>query len=138
MRGELYAVAFQHLQRHGRWDVLRAVGARVSGPNEIVLRLSEPAEVEQLEPAQPLPTLGISLADGQVAGIEVEGAAIRIRTEGAAAAVSAVRLGLDGHGGKRIRDTVPRTSIRSAAAYGRYRNGTAIRKWLCHQEITPA
>jgi len=135
MRGELYAVAFESLQRQGRWDVLRAIAARVTGPNQIHVKLSEPAEVEQLTPAMPLPGLGIGLVGGELASIHVEGDTIRIGTAGSAAEVRAVRLGLEGHRGKRSEATIPRTSIRSSAEYGRYRNGTAIRKWLCHQEI---
>lgn len=134
MRGELYAAAFESLRRHGRWDVLRVVSGRVAGPDQILLTLSEPAEVEQL-PGLPLSGLGIGLDGGAAAAVRVEGDTIRITTDGPAAAVRAVRLGLDGHRSKRSEDTVPRTSIRSAAEYGRYRNGTPIRKWLCHQEI---
>jgi Sec-independent protein translocase protein TatA len=137
MRGELYAAAFESLQRHGRWDVLRVVAARVAGPDQILLTLSEAAEVEHLAHGLPLPGLGISLDGGEPAAVRVEGDTIRITTSGPAAAVGAVRLGLDGHGGKRSSETIPRTSIRSATEYGRYRNGTPIRKWLCHQEIAP-
>ena len=135
MRGELYAVAFESLQRHGRWDVLRAVAARVAGPDQIHVKLSEPAEVEHLLPSLPLPGLGIGLVGGTIASASVAGDTIRITTTGPAADIAAVRLGLDGHHGKRSEETVPRTSIRSAADYGRYRNGTSIRKWLCHQQI---
>lgn len=135
MRGELYAVAFESLQRQGRWDVLRAVAARVAGPDRIALTLSEPAEVEQLLPASPLPGLGISLVGGELASARVEGDTVWITTMGPAAGVRAVRLGLEGHRGKRSEESIPRTSIRSLASYGRYRNGTPIRKWLCHQEI---
>lgn len=136
MRGELYAVAFEHLRRHGRWDVLRAVSARVAGPDQILLTLSEPAEVEQL-PGLALPWLGIGLDGSALSALRVEGDIIRITTDGPAAAVKAVRLGLDGHRGKRSRETIPRTSIRSAATYGQYRSGAPIRKWLCHQQIAP-
>lgn len=133
MRGELYAVAFESLQRQGRWDVLRAVAARVSGPRQIQLTLSEPAEVEQLAPG--LPWLGVGLEGGEPARVAVEGDTVWITTQGPAAEIRAVRLGLDGHRGKRSVETIPRTSIRSSAEFGRYRNGAAIRKWLCHQQI---
>jgi hypothetical protein len=135
MRGELYAVAFESLQRQGRWDVLRALSANVAGAHEIHVRLSEAAEVEHVMPALPLPGLGISLVGGELASAHVEGASLRITTTVPAADIRAVRLGLEGHRGKRSEATIPRTSIRSAAEYGRYRNGTPIRKWLCHQEI---
>lgn len=136
MRGELYAVAFESLQRDGRWDVLRALTANVAGPQQIGVRLSEPAEVEHLAAGLPLPGLGISLAGGEIASVRVQGDMVWITTTGPAAEVKAVRLALEGHRGQRSEETVPRTSIRSAAEYGRYRNGTPIRKWLCHQEIT--
>lgn len=135
MRGELYAVAYQTLQREGRWDVLRAISAKVVQPNQILVKLSEAAEVEHLDTSLPLPRLGVDLTGGDIVSVQVENDGILITTEGPAASVQAVRFGLDGHGEKRSAETIPRTSIRSSAAYGRYRNGTAIRKWLCHQEL---
>lgn len=63
--------------------------------------------MEQLADGLPLPGLGIGIDGGELAAVRVEGDTIRITT------------------------SVP------AAAYGRYRNGTPIRKWLCHQEIAP-
>ncbi|TYQ19938.1 UNVERIFIED_ORG: NPCBM/NEW2 domain-containing protein [Zoogloea ramigera] len=135
MRGELYAVAYQALLRDGRWDPLRVLRATLAGPRRIVLDLSEAAAVEHIDAAAPPPWLGIDVVGGAIAAITVDGAAVVITTTGPAAQVTAVRVGLAGHDGKRSAATVPRTSIRSAFAYGIYRNGDVMRKWLCHASI---
>lgn len=135
MRGELYAVAFEALLREGRWDVLRAESARVEGARRIVVTLSEAAEVEHLDPAWAPAHLGIALDGAVVQALRVEGRRIEIDTAGPAADARRVRIGLAGQGAKRTAAGVPRTSIRSQAAYGRYRSGAVIRKWLCHQDL---
>jgi hypothetical protein len=138
MRGELYAVAYETLLRDGRWDVLRALDARVDGAGRIVVTLTEAAEVEHVDPDLAPEHLGIALDGARIAAVRVEGTRILIDTAGPAAGVRRVRIALAGQGGKRTAQGVPRTSIRSQAAYGRYRNGAAIRKWLCHQELAVA
>lgn len=135
MRGELYAVAYQSLLRDGRWQVLSATGAQVVQPDRILVRLSEAAEVQQVLADAPLAQLGIGLEGGEIAALQLDGDQLWISTRGAAAEVRAIRIGLDGHGEQRQQATIPRTSIRSAQQYGEYRDGTPIRKWLCHQRL---
>lgn len=136
MRGELYAVAYQALLREGRWQVLSATGAQVVQPKRILVKLSQPAEVQHVLADLPPPHLGVSLQGGEIEAVQLDGDQLWITTRGAAADVQAVRLGLDGHGDQRMAATIPRTSIRSALQYGSYRDGTPIHKWLCHQELT--
>ncbi|KFC76326.1 hypothetical protein [Massilia sp. LC238] len=135
MRGELYAVAFQALLRQGRWDVLRATAARRMHSNRIAITLSEAAQVEHLTDLTAPDNLGIALSGGEIDTVDLAGDQLLITTRGAASAVTAVHIGLSGHRDRRGAASVPRTSIRSVASYGKYRNGTAIRKWLCHQSL---
>lgn len=135
MRGELYAVAYQALLRDGRWEVLAARSAQVVQPGRILVQLSEAAQVAHVLPDAPLPHLGVSLEGGQIETVQLDGDQLWITTRGAAAEVRAVLLGLDGHGAQRTQASIPRTSICSAREYGAYRNGTPIRKWLCHQRL---
>lgn len=135
MRGELYAVAFQALLRQGRWDVLRATAARRMHSNRIAVTLSEAAQVEHLACLVPPDDLGIALTGGEIDTIDLTGDQLLIRTRGEASAVTAVHIGLSGHRDRRGATSIPRTSLRSRASYGNYRNGTAIYKWLCHQSL---
>lgn len=135
MRGELYAVAYQSLLRTGRWQVLSAIDAQVVQPDRILVRLSEAAAVEQVLAHAPLAQLGIALEGGDIAQVALDGTALSITTRGAAAKVTAVRIGLEGHGAQRTQASIPRTSVRSVLHYGYYRDGTPIYKWLCHQYL---
>lgn len=135
MRGELYAVAYESLLKTGRWDVLRGVAASVTGEHEVKVELSEPAVEEHAFADLPPAHLGVTLGGADIASVRVAGRHLFIATVQQAAAVTAVRLGLAGHGAARTPETIPRTSIRSAAVYGHYRSGAPIHKWLCHQEL---
>jgi len=136
MRGELYAIAYESLVKNGHWEVLRGLGAQVQGPSQIVVTLTEPAQIDTKGPVYPVQHAGITLTGGEVEAITLKGDKLLITTKGAAAAVTQVRLGLQGHGEKpRTADKVPRTNIRSVKTYGAYRDGSPIHKWFCHQVL---
>lgn len=133
MRGELQAIAYDSLQTTGRWDVLRGLHAIRTNERTIEVRLSETAIQDQGTLVSPAQSLGLSLEGGEISAITLSGDQLVITTRNSASAVSAVRIGLEGHGERRQRESIPRTNIRSARSYGKYRNGADIHKWLCHQ-----
>lgn len=133
MRGELQAVAYESLLAAGRWDVLRALRAEHRGERQIVVKLSEAAAKDGGMVVAPAKDLGISLVGADIDAIGIKDDELVISTSNGVA--TAVRIGLDGHTGGRKAKSIPRTNIRSVKSYGKHRDGSAIHKWLCHQEV---
>lgn len=143
-KGQLFEVAIDSIERTGFWRTLRMVSASITGANQITVALSEAAvsQTDYLYVAA-IADLGIVVPGKTIASVVVVGASIVINTTGAAAGATVVQAGMTGHvlneGGPldgRTTATIPRTNIRSAVSYGKYRDDNSdIRKWLGHQEI---
>lgn len=135
MAGEAAAAIIARFEVEGRYLPLYAVAATVTGANQITLTMSEEVEAATDSVVTAIANLGLTLTGGTIAAVQVTGRQILITTTGAASSVTAVNIGLTGHGDTRAAETIPRTNIRAVRPLGALSAGGRISAWACHQSI---
>lgn len=136
MRGELAAVAAHTVENTGAWTPLHMLSATITGTNQITATLSEDAVNDEAAGVAAIANKGIAVPGRTVSAVTVTDDAMVIDLTTAAAGATTVQAAMVGHSGSRLSTTIPRSTIRSVASYGTHATGAAIRKWLCHQEVS--
>lgn len=135
--GELAAVAARVVENGGIWRPLMMTEAHITNTNEITVTLSEAAINDEAAGVAAIANKGIAVPGKTVASVVVAGTSIVITLTGPAAGATTVQSALVGHvSPTRTEATIPRSTIRSTASYGAYENGSAMRKWLTHWEVS--
>ena len=138
MRGEAAAGIQRRAEETGIYLPLHFISATVTGTNTITAKLSEAAVIDITDAfVASIANYGIEATGGTVTAVTLIGDTAIITTDGAAASVTALKIGLNPQSSPdRLAVNIPRTNLRARAGLGSYSWGGLIKAWACHQQIT--